>query len=182
MARAEGGGGRRPTEPRQDPLIRDAAVGDEAEIARVHVDCWRVAYRGQMPDEMLASVSVERRTEFWRRSLEEGEDRVIVAEADGAVIGFVSVGPARDEDGVAELYAIYIEPERFGTGVGHALMDAALERMRELGYDEAMLWVLDGNERAERFYRIAGWEREDTIRDEEWGSWTIREAQYRIAL
>jgi ribosomal protein S18 acetylase RimI-like enzyme len=135
-----------------------------------------------MPDQLLASISVERRTEFWRRSLEEGHAGLLVADVDGAVVGFVSVGPSRGEDGVAELNAIYIEPERFGTGVGRALMDAALERMRELGYREAMLWVLDGNERAERFYRIAGWEREDATRDEEWGSWTIREARYRIAL
>ena len=157
-------------------------TADAAEIARVHVDCWRAAYRGQMPDELLASLSVERRTEFWRRSLEEGDAGVLVAEVSGTVGGFVSVGPSRDEDGIAELYAIYIEPERFGTGLGRALMDAALERMRRLAYQRAMLWVLDGNERAERFYRIAGWEREDTTRDEEWGSWTIREARYRIAL
>jgi ribosomal protein S18 acetylase RimI-like enzyme len=182
MAAARRGGGRGTTQARQAPLIRDAAFEDAEAIARVHVDSWRGAYRDYLPADLLASLSVERRKPLWEETVANPDMSVRVAEVGGEIVGFVSVGPSRAEEGNAELYAIYIEPELFGTGVGRALMDAALQRMRELGYREATLWVLDGNERAERFYRIAGWRREDAIQEEQWGSWTIREARYRIAL
>ncbi|NUR29276.1 MAG: GNAT family N-acetyltransferase, partial [Catenulispora sp.] len=44
----------------------------------------------------------------------------------------------------------------WGTGAGHALMEAALARLRELGLSPVRLWALDGNERAARFYRRQG--------------------------
>jgi ribosomal protein S18 acetylase RimI-like enzyme len=182
MAGANGRGGPGATHARQAPLIREAAPEDAGAIARVHVDSWRGAYRECLPADLLASLSVERRRAFWEGTLASSDASVLVADAGGEVVGFVSVGPSRSEEGNAELYAIYVEPERFGTGVGRALMDAAVERMRERGYREATLWVLDGNERAERFYRIAGWRREDAIQEEQWGSWTLREVRYRRAL
>jgi len=61
-------------------------------------------------------------------------------------------------------------------------MAAAVDRMRELGFREATLWVLDGNERAERFYRIAGWRKDDAVRTEQWGDATLREVRYRRKL
>ncbi len=135
-----------------------------------------------MPDEVLDGLSVERRAQGWRRLLKESGSATLLAEAGGEVAGFVNVGPSRDEEGTAELYAIYLDPTQYGRGVGRALMDAALARMRELGYAEATLWVLDGNERAERFYRAAGWRREEATKVEEILGATVREVRYRRDL
>jgi GNAT superfamily N-acetyltransferase len=106
----------------------------------------------------------------------------LVAEVDGEIVGFVGVGPSRDEPGEGELYAIYLDPAHFGTGVGRALMQAAVGRLRELGYAEATLWVLDGNVRAERFYRLAGWRRDDVFRTERFGDVPVGEVRYRLQL
>ena len=182
MARAHRERGQRPTEARQAPLIRDATREDAGGIARVQLESWRKTYRQHLPAEFLAGLSVERRKATWQEWLENPAAPTLVAEVDGRIIGFVGVGPSRDEAGHAELYTIYVEPEHIGTGVGRALMQAGIERMRELGYEEATLWVLDGNDRAERFYAIAGWRREDAVKLEEWGSATLREVRYRIAL
>jgi hypothetical protein len=45
-------------------------------------------------------------------------------------------------------------------------MTAARVRLAGLGFIEGMLWVLDGNGRAERFYRADGWTRDGAERDE----------------
>jgi ribosomal protein S18 acetylase RimI-like enzyme len=59
-------------------------------------------------------------------------------------------------DRMAELETLSVaEPER-GRGVGSALMDAAYALIRELGISELMLYVMDGNERATRFYERLG--------------------------
>jgi ribosomal protein S18 acetylase RimI-like enzyme len=131
----------------------------------VHVDSWRAAYRDHLPAELLAGLSVGRRARGWRE-----------------LVAFARLGPSRDAEGDGELYAIYLDPRRLGTGVGPALMDAALERLRELGYAEATLWVLDDNERAERFYVRAGWRREEATKVDHFGGTPVREVRYRRLL
>jgi hypothetical protein len=44
--------------------IRVAGVADVAAIAAVHVEAWRETYVGIVPVQMLAGLSVNRRTEF----------------------------------------------------------------------------------------------------------------------
>jgi len=82
-----------------------------------------------------------------------------VAEADGMVCGFVAVGPSRDTDAVGEgeLYALYVDPDRWGAGFGRELIAVGEEAMRDLGFRDAGLWVLEANRRARRFYELAGW-------------------------
>jgi hypothetical protein len=45
-------------------------------------------------------------------------------------------------------------------------MTADRARLAGLGFREAVLWVLDGNSRAEAFYRADGWTRDEAERDE----------------
>ncbi len=106
-----------------------------------------------------------------------------VVEDGGEVVGFASVGASRDEDAEqeAELYAIYLHPSRWGTGIGRALLQRAEESMRSSGFRRALLWVLEGNERAERFYRAAGWE-QDGRKVEEFQGATVTELSYRKDL
>jgi len=69
-------------------------------------------------------------------------------------------GPAEDESlapETGEIYGIYLLPEAIGTGVGRDLFALATERLRAAGFARAILWVLETNERARRFYEAAGW-------------------------
>jgi GNAT superfamily N-acetyltransferase len=133
-------------------VIRPATPEDAEAVARVQIASWQEAYSHLFTAEQLAAIPQAERTEFWRRF------PPIVAEVDGEVIGFVNVGPAYDdEDADGELYAIYVRPDRWGTGTGRALMEAGEARLRELGHTSAILWVWKDNPRARRFYEIAGW-------------------------
>jgi RimJ/RimL family protein N-acetyltransferase len=54
------------------------------------------------------------------------------------------------------VYAIYVDPDRWSTGTGRALMDTAVAHLHDAGFVEIRLWVLDDNPRARRFYERAG--------------------------
>src|SRR4051794_35978623 len=104
-----------------------------------------------------------------------------VAEEGGRVAGFASVGPSRNERGIGELYAIYVDPEAWSTGVGRALILRAEERLAD-DYDEATLWVLEDNPRARSFYEAAGWRPDGTRKVEHrWGV-EAPEVRYRKRL
>jgi GNAT superfamily N-acetyltransferase len=122
------------------------------------------------------ALSVEERAEFWRQW------PPLVAEIDGEIVGYVSVGPCRDEPSEGELYAIYVHPEHWGTGIGRELIQAGEQRMRELGHQEAVLWVLEDNPRARRFYEAAGWSTDGTTRPIELLGVEVPEVRYSKSL
>ena len=65
--------------------------------------------------------------------------------------------PAGLAGAVGEVYAIYVAPDWWSTGTGRLLMEAAVASLVSAGYQRAVLWVLDTNARARRFYEKAGW-------------------------
>ena len=78
--------------------------------------------------------------------------------------------------------ALYVDPERWGCGVGKALMSVAREHLSQSGFRNALLWVLVGNVRAERFYRLDGWMPDGMRRTATvWGI-TVDEIRFRREL
>jgi GNAT superfamily N-acetyltransferase len=139
--------------------IEPATSGDAQGVAEVHVLSWQHAYRGIFPDEFLAQLSVQRRTTMWRDSIAIGRPQVLVARIEDRVAGFIAFGPCRDEaapEATAEVWAFYLAPDHWSTGMGRALWQATRERMRLQGACHASLWVLAANLRAIRFYLVAG--------------------------
>jgi ribosomal protein S18 acetylase RimI-like enzyme len=154
--------------------IRRASVSDAAAVAAVHVRTWQAAYRHVFGEERLAQIDPSRRVAGWTRVLNAGED-VFVADEDGRVVGFVSVGGC-------ELFAIYTLPEAWGSGAGPALMRAALGQLRADGCAEAALWVLEDNPRARRFYEREGWELDGGRKKDDFLGLRVDEVRYRITL
>ena len=167
--------------------IREAVPPDARPIAEIHVRSWQAAYRGQLTDEYLDGLSVEDRLEQHRRSLEHppAEWRTWVAEVDDRTIGFAVTGPSQDADATertAELYAIYLEPDRVGTGSGRALFEQAIQDVRGRGFETATLWVLESNELARRFFEIAGWRPDGTEASERVDAEMRSTVRYRVEL
>jgi GNAT superfamily N-acetyltransferase len=167
-------------------MVRDARREDAAAIARAHTRSWQVAYAHAFPAEALAGISVERRTEWWAEWLPASRPRaaILVAEVEGEVRGFASVGAAREEQDqeLGELYAIYVDPDHWGAGLGRALIAEAEARLRSAGFAEAILWVLEDNPRTRRFYEAAGWTHDGgSKRDTHLGT-EVSEVRYRKRL
>jgi ribosomal protein S18 acetylase RimI-like enzyme len=142
--------------------VRRAVPDDAASIAAVHVRTWQLAYRGLMADEVLDGLSVAQREQQWRGDLREANPAVYVAVEAETVVGFCAVAaPSRDgdaDDGVAEIGAIYVLPSAWRSGVGRALMNAALADLRAEQWRWVTLWVLADNQRARDFYAGFGFE------------------------
>ncbi|MGB3126049.1 MAG: GNAT family N-acetyltransferase [Pseudomonas sp.] len=168
-------------------MIRTARPSDAKAIAHVHVSSWQAAYRNLMPAEYLDSLvtTLARREAFWARSIEAGESNVLVAELNGQVVGWISVGASRDDDAVSghtgEVLAVYVLAAHWQTGVGLALWKAGVQWLMAQGFQGLTLWVLSRNESAVRFYRRAGCvEDAGSERSLGRGGVSLVEARYRL--
>ena len=164
--------------------VRHATSADADAIGRVQVDTWRVAYADLLPQETIDAFDVGTRQEMWREGLGRTPrpgSATFVALVEDEVVGFATVGASYSEEGTGELYAIYVDPPRWGIGAGRALIERAEASLRESGFSKALLWVLAGNEQAERFYRAAGWERDGEKEDDFQGA-RVTELRYRKQL
>jgi ribosomal protein S18 acetylase RimI-like enzyme len=163
--------------------IRRATVDDVTPIARVHVESWKTTYRGIMPDELLANLTVEWREAMWQRVLSNppSTTKVFVAEDEnGEIIGFVSGGhPQAETEGFdCELYAIYLLEQAQGKGFGKALFNALVRSLRNDGYTNMLLWVVDENETARQFYEGMGGELLPLEKVETFGGKEVHEVAY----
>jgi ribosomal protein S18 acetylase RimI-like enzyme len=166
-------------------IVRHAVLADAEGIARVHTRSWQIAYRGIMSDDYLNALSWETRFEIWSNRLsgiQPASNNLFVAtDADGSVTGFAAIGEVRDEDlaskGFFELFAINVEPEAWGLGIGKALLDSALQSV-PVDAPGVSLWVLAGNDRARRFYQRQGFEHNETGRVQSIGGSELEEVRY----
>ncbi|KUO19969.1 GNAT family N-acetyltransferase [Streptomyces dysideae] len=141
--------------------IRVMTPADCDRVAEIRVGGWRTAYLGIIPQPYLDALDVTADAERHRWLLTQADDSVVnlVAEQDGEVVGWICHGPYRDgevrtED--AELYALYVDPARYGRGIGHALLQESVRGCTAARHPRMLLWVLKHNARARRFYERAG--------------------------
>ena len=148
-------------------LLRAATRADADGITDVQVASWRAGYAHVFPESVLYADDFDttRRT-FWKDwRFGPGHRVAVVAETthdDGErVIGFCSYGPERERargfTGRGEVWAFYVHPERWGSGAATQLMEHVEDRLKAEGFVTAVLWVLDDNPRARRFYERHGW-------------------------
>ena len=166
--------------------LRRATPADAATIAGLQVRGSDWAYRALLPPNPLpAEERLAQRTRVWLTGLApDGERRSFLAEEDGVALGFVTCGSAEDAGLVAtgEVFAIYLEPHAVGRGVGRALFAHAVADLTARGFHDAVLWVLEGNERARRFYERAGWATDGARKDYERNGALRHEVRYRSPL
>jgi L-amino acid N-acyltransferase YncA len=108
-------------------IIRDAAHDDLAAILEIHNDAIRTTTA--IWDEHEVDIG-ERRAWFEGRRADGLP--VMVAEADGTVLGFASYGPWRAKTGYRFTVenSVYVHPDHQGRGAAKALMSALIEHAR----------------------------------------------------
>ena len=84
--------------------------------------------------------------------------------------------------GVGELYAINVDPDVWGRGLGRAMLRHMTAELAGLGYREAVLWVVPQNDRARRLYESEGRRDDDVGRDDEVFGVVVPEMRYRRPL
>ena len=154
--------------------IRKATTQDAAALGRVHVECWREAYRHLLSERFLGALDPATRGDRWAEVLAKPrpDESVFVLEVDGELRGFAWSGASHDEDAPRPLtlYALYVYATEYGSGAGQALFDAVI------GDAPSSLWVAEDNPRAQAFYMRNGFALDGTTKTEpQWED--LREAR-----
>jgi GNAT superfamily N-acetyltransferase len=143
-------------------VIRRADIDDAPAIASVHVASWRSTYRTLLPEDFLASLTEGAYADRWRRLIDDKSSLVYVVEdesqAGAGIVGFASAGRERaGEEGYSgELHAIYILDSFQRRGYGRQLVRSTVAGLREMGFDDMIIWVLRDNRPARDFYERLG--------------------------
>ncbi len=166
-------------------LIRKGSELDAPRIAGIQVKTWQAAYRGLMPDDYLDKLDALRREVVWKQLLSAPWETVFVVLREARIVGFCDVLPSRDGGApaeVAEIAALYVEPEEWGKGAGRGLVAAAVEHARDHGFSSLTLWVLASNRRARTFYEQAGFRADGAEKTDSSPGFPLHEVRYRLSL
>ena len=179
-------------------ICRRAVETDAQAIAVLGVDAWRAAYRGIMPDALLDNLNVAESAEAWRESLSHADREVFVVECDGQVAGYCYLlGPEHPRYGGAErsapgasgvssdpieLALINVDPRWWRRKVGSALLAEAMRSAQLRGFRELVLWVLEQDPRARKFYEAHGFSPDGAERvNQTWGV-SLKQVRYRTVF
>jgi ribosomal protein S18 acetylase RimI-like enzyme len=151
----------------------------------VHVDSWRAAYRELVPESYLRGFTYQWREECFRDFLTTKAEETYVVLVDGEIVGLLTVGVARDADldidRTGEIWGIYISPDHWRQGIGKRLAEEAEKLLESRGCEAAVLWVLEGNQQARRFYEAMGFSLDGESKQIRWGK-TLKAVRYAKAL
>lgn len=165
-------------------MIRRALAADAETVGRIHVESWNVAYRGIMPDDVIAKTDLAYRTKFWSERIADLEWPVFVIEEEGACVAFCQMIASRDPDDdasqVGHITSLHVLPQLRGRGYGRVLLDHVLAEFRRRGFAEVTLWVLEENWKARRFYERCGLQLDG--RSKTYSNTKVPEVRYRIRL
>ena len=170
-----------------DIQTRPATLRDAKAIAEIHVNTWQVAYADLVPDDVLKAMSVEKQQAMWREAIQYSEPQVVVALDGNAHRGLcrgltahatpkpnrpmVKSGPC------TSLPIIGMKAWAWPCGT------PAAKVWWTKGCLDVSLWVLLRNERAMRFYDLAGFKREmNTAKTVPMGSGKVEEIRLKRSL
>lgn len=164
--------------------IRRALPGDAEAVGRIHVESWKVAYRGIMPDDVIARTDLAYRTKFWAERIADADWPVFVIEEEGTCVAFCQMIPSRDSDDdpkqVGHITSLHVLPHLRARGFGRTLVDHVLGEFQRRGFTAVTLWVLEQNWPARRFYETYGFTLDGGAR--RYPKTEIPEVRYRIRV
>jgi ribosomal protein S18 acetylase RimI-like enzyme len=142
--------------------VRPARADDLSALARLNAEV-QALHRAAMPHR-YRDPSLDEIEDWVRQLLSDGDVSVLVAEGDGAAIGFAVVRRSQTAGNTFALPRLAVMVDAIGVaadarrrGAGRALMAAAEELARSWGSATLSLDVQGFNREAEQFYRALGY-------------------------
>lgn len=156
---------------------RTATTDDIPGIQHVARTGWHATY-----GEFLPETTIETILDDWyavdelERAITAEQAVYLVAETDeNEISGYASAAPTANEE--AQLYAIYVDPDRWDEGAGTRLLDGVIDRLTDRRITRLRVEVLADNTVGVSFYESRDFER-TTERDREVGDRTFSEYVY----
>jgi GNAT superfamily N-acetyltransferase len=145
--------------------IRRAELHDVGALGTLGATLMRTHYALDAHRFLAAGDHAERGyASFLRSQLQVDDAVVLVAEADGRIVGYVYAGLEplswKELRGPAGfIHDVLVENDEQGAGAGSALIDAAIAWLRDHGAPRVMLWTAERNDGAQRLFQRLGFRR-----------------------
>jgi GNAT superfamily N-acetyltransferase len=186
-----------------DVAVRTAVQDDAAEIARIQLETWRIAYASQLPEGALDGVETDAAAARWSEAVAQPPTpahRVLVAyeragDGPATTVGFAATTPADPSDvevpngpdlhdpaSTVAIPALVVEPRWGRRGHGSRLLAAVVDLARADGAEYAVTWVLSGDTASQSFYASAGWQPDGTVRELSANGDLVREVRLHASL
>ena len=163
--------------------VREAEPGEGERLAEVYLSSGRAAWARHLSP--VGVEGVQSPAEEWERWISDPDLIVLVAERRGQVAAVAVLRRSTDQDSdparVALLDRLYTEPASWRRGLGRALMDAAMTRLREKGFREMTLWTAEWST-SRGFYEALGWALDGGTREKTFAGGTFTEVRYRTQV
>jgi ribosomal protein S18 acetylase RimI-like enzyme len=141
-------------------FYRAATAADAATLDRIFDATFCGTFGHLYRREDLAAFLSSYGIADWETDLDDPACAFRVAEAEGAIAGYVKLAPltlpVEPRGEALMLDQLYVLEAHHGSGIAQALMDWAIEEARLRGAAELYLTVFTGNPRARRFYERHG--------------------------
>jgi ribosomal protein S18 acetylase RimI-like enzyme len=150
------------------PTIRQARADDVPALSELAKRTWADAFAHSVsPEDAAAELATTRSEAHFLAALRE--HTILVADAGGALVGYVAFGPVDipevdPEPGDRALRRLYVDSAWHGRGVGRRLIDAAFEHPGLRYARRVYVTVWEENRRAVRLYERLGFRRVGTTR------------------
>ena len=148
--------------------LRAATPDDVGAVAWLHADSWQRTYRGLYSDAYLDDGVHAERLDLWTRQFAHprADQRTVVAEHDGEIVGFVHTLLDEDDHFGALLDNLHVAAAWQRRGLGTRLVVASAQAVVDERPGRGLyLWVLDANARARAFYAAIGGREADHAAD-----------------
>ena len=153
---------------------------DLGQISSIYEQSWRKTYKGMLPSRYLKKIPEGN----WTERINHFCSRSMVMVSAGEYIGTVSFGECRMEQysGWGEIYSLYLLPQYTGKGLGKRLMDRALSEMKEKGFTNILLFALEQNLTARKFYENYGFTLSGDMMKKKFGHKNVTQVMYTIKI
>jgi ribosomal protein S18 acetylase RimI-like enzyme len=135
-------------------MILYAEKHELTKLAKIYWAAWNHAFSKHFPPENLERVTVGDFEERWRGYFADENVSSFVYKQNSAPLGFVACRIQHDKS--AEIVSMMVLPTCIRTGIGSKLMEKALSYLSGKRCKTAILWVVEENTNARRFYERFG--------------------------
>lgn len=146
------------------------------EISNIYEKSWKYTYQNIIPQNFLDNIPAGKWAD---RVTVEGVHSLVLTKK-GSPVGTASFCRSRWDkySDYGEIISIYFLPEYIGKGYGRHLLLKCLDELKKAGFERILLWVLEDNRRAQRFYEKNGFVFSGECRTEQIGGKELRELMY----
>lgn len=175
-----------------DVSVRPASPDDAAELGRIQVETWQVAYPDVVPAAVLGELSTEVAAATWAAAVEappSHRHHVLVALEQQWPVGFAALAPAEDLEAAdaepettGQLAVLLVEPRWGRRGHGSRLLAAVTDTARADGMTRLVAWIPEGDDVTRQFLISAGWAPDGLVRALDTGDGELREIRLHTVL